>query len=145
METFGSRGSEAPAQSDGPRRDELPSDELAEAMSRWSADDSEPNGHELTDDEWLAHLKGEEPRKSTVDATGSPAPWSAPDRPNAEPAAGTDLPPPLPPPTESPQWTIGPASNAHPVAEQYGRPNRGTKPTWLATSASRHRASRRPA
>ena len=53
---------EVPAESEARRRRRATSDDLAEAMSRWSADDSAPDGRELTDDEWLAHLKGEEPR-----------------------------------------------------------------------------------
>ena len=90
-------------------------------MSRSSADGADPDGRAVSD-ERLARLNGDEPAKSTVDAHGGPEPWPAPDRPSAQPSSGTDAPEPLPPPTSGPQWTMEPASTAHPVAPQYGRP-----------------------
>ena len=80
---------------------------------------------DLSDDEWLAHLRGAGPDEEEArpewawqrfggrrDAGSS---WSAPDEPAVEPAPA-EQPASLPPPSVSPQWTMGSASGAHPVA-----------------------------
>ena len=126
-------GSDARAASAG-RDDsgEAGSDEVAEAMSRWSADGSARGGRELTDDEWLSHLKGDGNRGSPLwTPWAASPPWSAPDRPSAEPAPAGTSPAPLPPPAASPQWTMGPTSGAHPVAAR----TCGVRPIRPATTA----------
>jgi len=119
----GSQPDTAPDRDASAESDRRESDDLAKAMSRWSPDHSASDERELTDDEWLAHLKGEEPgQESTVDSTSGLPPWSAPDRPGAESVPQADSPAPLPPPAAGPQWTMGPSSGAHPVAAQNERP-----------------------
>jgi MinD-like ATPase involved in chromosome partitioning or flagellar assembly len=80
---------------------------------------------DLSDDEWLAHLRGAGPDEEEARPEWAwqrfggrrderPS-WSAPDEPAVEPAPA-EQPTSLPPPSVSPQWTMGPASEAHPVA-----------------------------
>ena len=88
-------------------------------------------GGELSDDEWLAQLRGagpdEEPdsrpawAREPFSVANGPG-WSAPDQPAADPAPVAAPVPVAPPPPLSPQWTMGAAGGARPIAPRADEP-----------------------
>ncbi len=112
-------------------------DELGSPAASWSSQGAGQGGSEpaveLTDAEWLAHLRGAGPEQETSSRPDwtrrppGPSSWSAPDQPSpgwSPPDAPDVEPPPPPSGADRPQWTMG-GDSGHPVQPDLGgRPGR---------------------